>query len=53
MQHNQKKQQLNTKIDQVMSDKNRIEGFKKMLENQTVNKILQNQELDSEIDQLQ
>ena len=36
-----------------MSDKNRIEGFKKMLENQTVNKILQNQELDHEIDQLQ
>ena len=45
--HNTEKNQLELKIDQVLSDKIRISSLKKNLEEETNTKTLQNQQLDT------
>ena len=51
--HTTEKTNINSKIDQVMSDKIRINGLKKTIETDVQTKILQNQDLDRQIDELQ
>lgn len=51
MDYHTKKTSLSNRIDDIMSDKTRIEGYKKSILNQITGKQLENQELDIKMEE--
>lgn len=53
MEYNKVKAALNQRVDTLMSDKSRIEGIMKTYQNKCTGKIIENQELDAQTEELE